>query len=126
VTAIATERLVDLRREALSDLRAIDFRSPSRDYWADEAAVHDRFVAVWAGLDEAAWRLPGAAPSDAGGADRLRAAIQAMRDDEWLDPEGCSWACEDLHGHVRAHHAMIGPWAARLGRPQAANPEEDR
>jgi hypothetical protein len=46
VTAIATERLVDLRREALSDLRAIDFRSPSRDDWADEAAVHDRFVAV--------------------------------------------------------------------------------
>jgi hypothetical protein len=69
VTAIASERLVDLRRAALSDVRAIDFRSLGRDYWADEAAVHDRFVAVWAGLDDAAWRLPGAAPSDAGGAD---------------------------------------------------------
>ena len=69
MTAIATERLDDLRRDALSDLRAIDFRSPGRDYWADEAAVHDRFVAVWAGLDDAAWRLPGAAPSDAGGPD---------------------------------------------------------
>lgn len=366
MTAVATARLVDLRRDALSDLRAIDFRSPGRDYWADEAAVHDRFVAVWAGLDDAAWRLPGAAPSDAGGpdwslldhvghvvdwwelaagyiadvargsawptdddyyeagdfnafnelrrprfasiepvdlrarglaahdrvvaiartlpmatirsdaawgwvhqvlhghaidhltvlepwaaalrerqtgndpfgpdpqpvradlaasidrfwatansiladfdrliaavpvaawtvptgepwtfadhvahlagwfeegaraleahrpgkpwadlpsdgvdayndrqvraaramppgvlriayaagADRLRAAIRAMRDDEWLDPEGFSWAYEDLHGHVRAHHAMIGPWAARLGWPAAtAKPEEDR
>jgi hypothetical protein len=366
VTAIATKRRVDLRRDALSDLRAIDFRSPDRDYWADEAAVQDRFVAVWAGLDDAAWRLPGAAPSDAGGsdwslldhvghvvdwwelaadyiadvkrgsawptdddfyangdfdalnevrrprfadiapvdlrarglaahdrvvavartlpvamirsdvawgwvhqvlhghaidhltvlepwsaalrerqtgndpfgpdpqplradlagsierfwvtaepvlagfdrlmasvpdtawtvptgepwtfadhvahlagwfeegaqaleahrpgkpwadlppegvdaynerqvraargtspddlrrayatgADRLRAAIRAMRDDEWLDPEGFSWAYEDLHGHVRAHHAMIGPWAARLGwPPAAARPEEDR
>ena len=31
--------------------------------------MHDRFVAVWAGLDDAAWRLPGAAPSDAGGPD---------------------------------------------------------
>jgi hypothetical protein len=48
-------------------LRAIDFRSADRDYWVDEAAAFDRFVAVWAGLDDAAWRLPGAAPSDAGG-----------------------------------------------------------
>ena len=374
MTAPAIRRLIDLRRGALSDLRAIDFRSPGRDYWADEAAVHDRFVAVWAGLDDAAWRLPGAAPSDAGGPDwslldhvghvvdwwelatdyvagvvggsawpseddyyeggdfnalnerrrarfvdvapadlrqrgriahervvaiarelpltairsdaawgwvhqvlhghaidhltvlepwadslrerqigndpfgpdpqpvraslaagrerfwaaadsiladfdrlmaaapeaawtaatgdpwtladhvthlagwfdegaraleshrpggswadlppegidafndrqvqaargtptaelrtsyaralaRLRAAIEAMTDEEWLDPEGFSWAYEDLHGHVRAHHAMIGPWAARLGwpsptRPSAAGPtarvEEDR
>ena len=69
MTATTTERLVDLRRAALGDLRAIDYRSPGRDYWTDEAAVHDRFVAVWAGLDDAAWRLPGAAPSDAGGAD---------------------------------------------------------
>ncbi|HEX2754488.1 MAG TPA: DinB family protein [Candidatus Limnocylindrales bacterium] len=69
MTAPATDRLVDLRRGTLSDLRAIDFRAPSRDYWADEAAVHDRFLVVWAGLDDAAWRLPGAAPSDGGGAD---------------------------------------------------------
>jgi hypothetical protein len=69
VTAVASDRLVDLRRAPLSELRAIDFRSPRRDYWADEAAIHDRFEAVWAGLDDAAWRLPGAAPSDAGGPD---------------------------------------------------------
>jgi hypothetical protein len=69
VTAIATDRPVDLRRDPLSALRAIDFRSPRRDYWADEAAIHDRLAAVWAGLDDAAWRLPGAAPSDAGGPD---------------------------------------------------------
>jgi len=69
VTSTTTDRRVDLRRDALGDLRAIDFRSPGRDYWADEAAVHDRFSAVWAGLDDAAWRLPGAAPSDAGGPD---------------------------------------------------------
>jgi mycothiol maleylpyruvate isomerase-like protein/DinB family protein len=69
VIAGATDRLVDLRRGSLGDLRAIDFRAPGRDYWADGAAVHDRFVAVWAGLDDAAWRLPGAAPSDAGGPD---------------------------------------------------------
>ena len=69
MTAPVSARPVDLRRAALSDLRAIDFRSPNRDYWTDEAAVHDRLVAVWAGLDDAAWRLPGAAPSDAGGPD---------------------------------------------------------
>jgi hypothetical protein len=60
---------VDLRRDPIGRLRAIDFRAGERDYWADEAAIHDRFLAVWAGLDDAAWRLPGAAPSDAGGPD---------------------------------------------------------
>jgi len=51
------------------------------------------------------------------GLERLRTAIRAMRDDEWLDPEGFSWAYEDLHGHVRTHLAMIGPWVARLSWP---------
>jgi hypothetical protein len=69
VTVAATDRAVDLRRAPLAALRAIDFRAPDRDYWADEAAVHDRLLAVWAGLDDGAWRLPGAAPSDAGGPD---------------------------------------------------------
>jgi hypothetical protein len=50
---------------------------------------------------------------------RLRLAVRAMSDDEWLDPEGFGWAYEDLHGHVRAHHAMIGPWAGRLTWPAA-------
>src|SRR3954454_23735416 len=67
MTAVATDRGVDLRREPLTALRAIDFRSTARDYWADEAAVHDRLIASWAGLDDAAWRLPRAAPSDARG-----------------------------------------------------------
>jgi hypothetical protein len=69
VTVLAMSRLVDLRRAPLAELRALDFRSPTRDYWADEAALHDRLTAVWAGLDDAAWRLAGAAPSDAGGPD---------------------------------------------------------
>ncbi|HET9521139.1 MAG TPA: DinB family protein [Candidatus Limnocylindrales bacterium] len=59
----------DLRRDPLSVIQAIDFRAPERDFWADEAAIRDRFVASWAGLDDAAWGLPGAAPSDAGGPD---------------------------------------------------------
>jgi hypothetical protein len=60
---------LDLRREPLPDVQSVDFRSPEREFWTDEAAVWDRFAAVWAGLDDAAWRLPGAAPSDAGGPD---------------------------------------------------------
>lgn len=67
--AAAVSPTIDLRRAALADLRAIDFRDPSRDLAADEAAVHDRLLASWAGLDDAAWHLPGAAPSDAGGPD---------------------------------------------------------
>ncbi|HEX5822905.1 MAG TPA: maleylpyruvate isomerase N-terminal domain-containing protein [Candidatus Limnocylindrales bacterium] len=66
---MATSRAVDLRREPLTAVRATDLRALERDYWADEAAIRDRFIAVWAGLDDAAWRLPGAAPSDAGGPD---------------------------------------------------------
>jgi hypothetical protein len=61
------------------------------------------------------------------GLERLRRAVRAMRDDEWLDPEGFSWAYEDLHGHVRAHHAMIGPWLpARPGPPIVGRLRPDR
>jgi DinB family protein len=62
-------RPVDLRRAPLAELQAIDFRGPDRAFWADEVALFDRLVASWAGLDDAAWHLPGAAPSDAGGPD---------------------------------------------------------
>ena len=67
--APAPAMTVDLRRAPLAELRAVDLRAASRDLWADEAAVWDRLVASWAGLDDAAWHLPGAAPSDAGGPD---------------------------------------------------------
>jgi hypothetical protein len=60
---------VDLRRASLADVRAYDLRSPTRDLWADESALWDRLLSTWAGLDEAAWHLPGAAASDAGGPD---------------------------------------------------------
>lgn len=60
---------VALRRAPLADLRTIDFRSSERNFWADERALWRRFMASWAGIDDAAWSLPGAAPSDAGGPD---------------------------------------------------------
>ncbi len=60
---------VDLRRAPLTDVRAVDLRARSRELWVDEAALWDRLVVSWAGLDDAAWHLPGAAPSDAGGPD---------------------------------------------------------
>jgi hypothetical protein len=66
---VKASETVDLRRSSLADLRTIDFRAVDRDFWADEAAVWDRLVATIAGLDDAAWRFPGAARSDAGGPD---------------------------------------------------------
>jgi hypothetical protein len=69
MTAPTTTTAIDLRREPLADVRALDLRAPERDLWADETALWDRIVASWAGLDDAAWHLPGAAPSDAGGPD---------------------------------------------------------
>ncbi len=68
-TVTAAAHRLDLRRAPLADIQAIDFRVATRDFWADEAALWDRLRASWAGLDDAAWRLPGAAPSDAGGPD---------------------------------------------------------
>lgn len=67
VSGSAGTRSPDLRRAPLAKLRGIDYRAAGRDFWADEAALRDRLLASWAGLDDAAWRLPGAAPSDAGG-----------------------------------------------------------
>jgi hypothetical protein len=66
---IGTPARIDLRRSPLADLRTIDFRTTDRDFWADETAMWDRLVAATAGLDDAAWQLPGAARSDAGGPD---------------------------------------------------------
>src|SRR5262245_33961969 len=59
----------DLRSAPLADVRGVDLRSPARDFWTDEVALWERMTTSWAGLDEAAWHLPGAARSDAGGPD---------------------------------------------------------
>jgi hypothetical protein len=66
MTAIST---IDLRQAPLTAIRSRDLRAPGRDMWADEAALWERLTETWTGLDDAAWHLPGAAPSDAGGPD---------------------------------------------------------
>ena len=68
-TADAVIAATDLRIAPLAEVRGVDLRSTSRDFWADEAALWDRLTTTWAGLDEAGWHLPGAARSDAGGPD---------------------------------------------------------
>jgi len=177
----------DLRRDPLAVIRAIDFRAPSRDFWRDEAAIWDRFLASWAGLDDAAWALPGAAPSDAGGPDwslaehvghivdwhemavvyierfldggtwpsdddydggdfdkfnerrrqpwaaihpaALRARLATARDDVLAvacrlpaatirNDEAWGWVYQVLHGHAIDHLAVIEPWAATLRQRQ--------
>ena len=95
--AIAT----DLRRAPLTDLRSVHFRSGSRDLWADEAAMYDRLLVAWAGLDDAAWHLPGAAPSDGGGPD-WSLAEHVGHIAEWLD----------LAAAYTAHAAATGEWPA--------------
>ena len=59
----------DLRDVPLDSIRSRDLRRPDRDFWADEAVLWERMTASWAGLDDAAWHVAGAAPSDAGGPD---------------------------------------------------------
>ena len=60
---------MDLRMAPLAHISSRDLRAPDRDLWADEAALWERLTTTWTGLDDAAWHLPGAAPSDAGGPD---------------------------------------------------------
>jgi len=66
MTALET---VDLRQVPLTAIRSRDLRAAGRDLWADEAALWDRLTRTWTGLDDVAWHLPGAAPSEAGGLD---------------------------------------------------------
>ena len=130
--------VVDLRRAPLADVRGLDLRSPTRDLWGDERAIWDRLVALWAGLDEAAWHLPGAAPSDAGGPDwSLAEHVGHIADWQELaiDYVGTaiqtgSWPADDDYDggdFDRYNERRRAPWttmpsAAILGRLGAARP----
>ena len=60
---------LDLRRAPITELgEARGWRSPQRDFWADEAALWDRWTAHWGEVDDVAWSTP-VAKSDAGGPD---------------------------------------------------------
>jgi hypothetical protein len=95
---------LDLRRASLAELRTIDFRATDRDPWADEAAMWDRFRVSWAGLDDAAWRLPGAAPSDAGGPD---------------------WSLQDHVAHVAGWQELAVEYVERAERTGRWPSDED-
>ncbi len=177
----------ELARLPLAAIRGLDLRGPDRDLWADEAALWDRLRVSWAGLDDAAWHLPGAAPSDAGGPDwslaehvghladwqelaidyvavavatgrwpsdddydggdfdrynerrrspwstmprvdilarfdaarpRLLAAVRALPEATIRADAPWGWIYFTLHGHYLDHLAVIDPWAETLRRRQ--------
>ena len=191
---------VDLRRATLAEVRSVDLRAADRDLWADEREVWHRLTATWVGLDDAAWHLAGAAPSDAGGKDwslaehvghiadwqelaqdytaraietgiwpsdsdyddgdfdryneRRREPWASMPRDEILErletarprllalagqlsletirsPGPWGWVYNTLHGHYLDHLAIIEPWTAELrlrqidGDPFEADPRAD-
>ena len=61
-------RQVDLRRRAaVVDPVAETCAHRDATCGPTKRALWDRMQLTWAGLDDAAWHLPGAAPSDAGG-----------------------------------------------------------
>ncbi|MGP1675187.1 MAG: hypothetical protein ACTS8Z_08245, partial [Candidatus Limnocylindrales bacterium] len=47
----------------------------------------------------------------------MRAAVASMTVEELRSPDGWSWAYDCLHGHVRKHLAMAGPWCVAGGWP---------
>ena len=183
MTSLVADTAASLRHVPLSSIRDVDLRSHARDFWADEAATWDRLTATWAGLDDAAWHLPGAAPSDAGGPDwslaehvghladwqelaidyvdvalrtgrwpsdedydggdfdrynerrrapwstmpsreildrfaaarpRLLAEARELPDDTIRSDAAWGWVYSTLHGHYLDHLAVIEPWTDRL------------
>jgi hypothetical protein len=136
--AAGTATPVDLRRAPLAATRALDLRSPTRDLWADEAAVWDRLLSTWAGLDDAAWHLPGAAPSDAGGPDwslaehvghladwqelALDYVATASRTGAWPSDEDYDGGDFDRFNERRRAPWTTMPAAAIVGRLSASRP----
>jgi DinB family protein len=133
-----TGTIADLRHARLSDIRSRDLRGPDRDLWADEGALWDRLIASWAGLDDTAWHLPGAAPSDAGGADWSLAehvghiadwqelavdyTARAMATGEWPADSDYDGGDFDTYNERRREPWASLPSAAILARLEAARP----
>jgi hypothetical protein len=127
---------LDLRTAPLTSIRGRDLRDPERDPWADEAVLWDRMRLAWAGLDDAAWHLPGAAPSDAGGpAWSLAEHVGHIAD--WLElaadyttraVEAGEWPSDSDYGDFDTfNEGRREPWAslprdAILARLTAARP----
>ena len=98
--------------------RVIDAHRPGQDWPADP----DEGVDAWNERMVLAHRGESSAETIArwGEArDRLRGSVTRLPLDDLRSPDGWSWAYDCLHGHVRKHLAVIGPWAARLGWPAA-------
>jgi hypothetical protein len=106
--------------------------------WFDEGAdviERQRATGVWQpalveGLDAWNEREVAAArdlsPAEAlarfdAGHRRLQAAAKAMAAEELASPEAGDWTYECLHGHVRQHLAMIGPWCIRAVSSRTAS-----
>ena len=127
---------VDLRSAPLTSIRGGDLRAPGRDLWADEAALWDRMHLTWAGLDDAAWHLPGAAPSDAGGpawslaehVGHIADWLELARDYTTRAIETGEWPSDDDYGDFDTYNeGRREPWASMprdeiLGRLEAARP----
>jgi hypothetical protein len=100
---------MDLKTAPLADLRTLDFRRPSADFWSDG-------LDAWNARQVAAARH--LSPAEAlrrfdRGHLRLRAAAEAMPGADLASPEAGDWTYECMRGHVRSHLAMVGPWCAR-------------
>jgi len=52
--------------------------------------------------------------------------VGRLTTEDLRSPDGWSWSFECLHGHIRKHVAMLGPWAAEAAEAEdAAAPQAD-
>lgn len=88
---------LDIRHAPIEELGgARDWSTPERDFWADEAAMWERFTGLWEGLNDAAWQAP----------------LETIR-----GQAAWGWSFMVVHGHQLDHLGLLEPWiAARRSR----------
>lgn len=105
---------------AMEAVRAIDVYQ-RRGHWLSDP---DEGVDAWNEAHVLAAR--GESPAEAlARFDTSRAALLdaagTLSVDELRSPDGWSWVYDCLHGHVRKHLAMLGPWCVSLDWPTPAD-----
>ena len=83
------------------------------DAWNDRLVALHRGAGRTAALDR--WDAARAA---------LLAAVRRLSTEDLRSPDGWSWSFECLHGHIRKHLAMLGPWAAEAAEGSDAAPPQ--
>ena len=102
-----SDRLDEKARRDEDDVRSAD-PEEGIDSWYERHVLATRGESPAAALD----RYDGARAA-------LLAGVETLAIEDLRSPDGWSWAYDCLHGHVRKHLAMLGPWCVVADWPEA-------